>query len=167
VTREAMPILLGAIVLVTLAMWLTLGSLRSALLCLSPTVLSLLATVGMMGFNNFPFNYLNIITIPVLIGTTVDAGVHLISRLSDAGGEFGPVYAETARAIVGGLITSAVGFGAMGLADHPGLNSLGLLTNEGFAMNIIVMLLGFPALLLLLQRKDVKVPAQVTVPAGK
>ncbi len=167
VTREGGPILLAALLLVTLAMWVTLGSLKNALLCLSPTVLSLLGTVGLMGFNGFAFNYLNIIAIPVLIGTTVDAGVHLISRLSDAGGKFPPVYAETARAICGGLITSAVGFGAMQRADHPGLNSIGLLTNEGFAMNIIVTLLGFPALILLLQRQAAKAPEQAAVPASK
>ncbi|MGQ0503903.1 MAG: efflux RND transporter permease subunit [Myxococcaceae bacterium] len=155
VTRESAPIVTAALILVTLAMWLTLGSLRNALLCLSPTVLSLMGLTGLMGFLGIPFNYLNILIVPVLIGVTVDAGVHLISRLSDAHGNFGPVYAETGRAICGGLLTSAVGFGAMLLADHPGLNSLGRLANLGFAMNLVVMLVGFPALLLLVNRRQV------------
>ena len=84
----------------------------------------------------------------VLIGVTVDAGVHLVSRLQTAGEDFGAVYGETGRAICGGILTSAVGFGAMLLADHPGLNSIGQLANLGFAMNLLVMLLAFPAFLL-------------------
>ncbi|MHB8879402.1 MAG: MMPL family transporter, partial [Myxococcaceae bacterium] len=146
------PILLAAFLAVLLAMWLTLGSLRIAVLCMSPTVFSILAMFGLMAVIDAPFNYLNILIVPVLIGVTVDAGVHLVSRLSETGGDFPAVYAETGRAICGGLITSSVGFGAMLLADHPGLNSLGRLANLGFGINLVVMLVGFPALILLLQR---------------
>jgi len=152
VMRESGPVLMAAIGLVLLALWLTLGSLRQALLCISPTVVSVLALVGLMGAVGMRFNFLNIVAIPVLIGTTVDAGVHLMSRLHDTHGEhFGPVLAETSRAIVGGLITSAVGFAALTMADHPGLLSLGVVTILGFSVNLIVMILGFPAVLLLIK----------------
>ncbi len=153
VQREARPILIAALLSVLLAMWLTLGSLRAALLCMMPTVLSVLAMSGMMTVLDAPYNYLNILLVPVLIGTTVDAGVHLISRITESHGNFPPVYAETGRAIVGGLITSGVGFSAMKLADHPGLNSMGDLAILGFAVNLLVMLLFFPAVLLWLQSK--------------
>jgi predicted RND superfamily exporter protein len=158
VKREAQPILIVAIVLVILAMWITLGSLVEALLCMAPTALSLLALIGLMAITDQPFNYLNIIIIPVLIGTTVDAGVHLISRLRETHDSWSEQFAETGRAIVGGLVTSGVGFAAMLLADHPGLNSLGRLANLGFAMNLVVMILGFPAFLLLLQKKKPETP---------
>jgi hypothetical protein len=62
------------------------------------------------------------------------------------------VFAETGRAIVGGLITSVVGFSAMLLADHPGLNSMGRIAILGFSLNLVVMLLFFPAWLLWLQQ---------------
>ena len=76
-------------------------------------------------------------------------------RLTSAGEDFVEVYSETGKAILGGILTSAVGFGAMLLADHPGLNSIGQMANMGFALNLVVMLLGFPALLLpFLQRRS-------------
>jgi predicted RND superfamily exporter protein len=93
------------------------------------------------------FNSLNIVVIPVLIGTTIDAGVHLMSWFGSDEAEFVRAYRETGRAIVGGLITSAVGFGAMILARHPGLNSIGELANLGFAINLVTTLVAFPALL--------------------
>jgi predicted RND superfamily exporter protein len=134
-------------------MWLTLGSFKLAVLCLSPTMISVFALTGLMPLVGLEFNYLNIIVVPVLIGTTVDAGVHLVTRLESAGADFVSVYAETGRAITGGIMTSAVGFGAMLLADHPGLNSIGTLANLGFGTNLLVMLLGFPAFLLPLLRR--------------
>lgn len=168
VIRESPPILMAAILSVLLAMWLTLGGLRVAVVCMAPTVVSILALVGLMAMIDMPFNYLNILIVPVLIGVTVDAGVHLMSRLEEAhqeAGSFTSVFAETGRAICGGLITSGVGFGAMLLADHPGLNSLGRLANLGFAMNLLVMLVAFPAAVLLLQRSKLFKPKPVNSPA--
>jgi predicted RND superfamily exporter protein len=153
VTREMPRILTAALVSVLLIMWLTLGSFKLAVLCLSPTMISVFALTGLMPLVGLEFNYLNIIVVPVLIGTTVDAGVHLVTRLESAGADFVSVYAETGRAITGGIMTSAVGFGAMLLADHPGLNSIGTLANLGFGTNLLVMLLGFPAFLLPLLRR--------------
>lgn len=153
VTRESPFILIGSLVAVLLAMWVTMGSLRMAMLCLTPTVVSLFALVGLMPLLHVQFNYLNILVIPVLIGTTVDAGVHLLTQLTSPESEFVSVYSETGRAITGGLLTSALGFGALFLADHPGLNSIGALANLGFGVNLLVMLVAFPALLLLLSER--------------
>ncbi|MFP2911373.1 efflux RND transporter permease subunit [Pyxidicoccus sp. 3LFB2] len=156
VTHEAPLILGGAVLAVLLAMWATLGGLRLALLCLTPTVVSLVALLGLMPLMGMEFNYLNILVIPVLIGTTVDAGVHLLTRLASPRSDFVEVYSETGRAITGGLLTSAVGFGALFLADHPGLNSVGALANLGFATNLLVMLVAFPALLLVLSERRLR-----------
>jgi len=153
VTREGPLIVVGSVLAVLLAMWVTLGSLRLALLCLTPTVVSLLALIGLMPLLNMEFNYLNILVIPVLIGTTVDAGVHLLTQLVSPDSDFVSVYSETGRAITGGLLTSAVGFGALFLANHPGLNSIGALANLGFGVNLLVMLVAFPALLLVLSER--------------
>ena len=101
VTREMPRIFLAALISVLLALALTLGSLRLALLCLLPTLASIVALAGLMPLFGLPFNYLNIIVLTVLIGTTVDAGVHLVSRLTSAGEDFVEVYSETGKAILG------------------------------------------------------------------
>jgi predicted RND superfamily exporter protein len=133
-------------------MWVTLGRLRTALICMLPTLLSVAGLVGMMALLGLQFNYLNLVVLPVLVGTTVDAGVHLIQRLSEPDSDFISVYAETGRSITGGLLTSAIGFLALVIAQHPGLNSIGSVANLGFGVNIVIVLLGFPALLLLVER---------------
>jgi predicted RND superfamily exporter protein len=152
VAREVPIIVVASLISVLLATWLTLGQLRTALLCLLPTVVSILGLLGAMTLSGIRFNSLNIMVIPVLIGTTIDAGVHLMSRFTEPGSDFAHVYRETGRAIIGGLITSAVGFGALILARHPGLNSIGTLANLGFGVNLITTLIGFPALLYWLQQ---------------
>lgn len=152
VAQEGPRILAAAILSVLVAMWITLGRLRTALICMLPTLLSIAGLVGLMAILGIQFNYLNLVVLPVLVGTTVDAGVHLIQRLSEPDSDFISVYAETGRAITGGLLTSAIGFLALAIARHPGLNSIGNVANLGFGVNIVIVLLGFPALLLLVER---------------
>jgi len=152
VAQEGPRILGAAVLSVLLAMWVTLGRLRTALICMLPTLMSVAGLVGLMALLDVQFNYLNLVVLPVLVGTTVDAGVHLVQRLSEPDSDFISVYAETGRAIIGGLLTSAIGFLALIIAQHPGLNSIGNVANLGFGVNIIIVLLGFPALLLLVER---------------
>jgi hypothetical protein len=149
------PRILGLAVLsVFAAMWLTMGRLRTAVVCMLPTLVSVAGLVGLMALTGFQFNYLNIVVLPVLVGTTVDAGVHLVSRLAEEpDGDFATIYAQTGRSILGGLLTSAIGFLALILAKHPGLNSIGNLANLGFAVNLVVVMLGLPALLLWVERR--------------
>jgi predicted RND superfamily exporter protein len=152
VSKEGPRILGAAVLSVLVAMWLTMGSLRSALICMLPTLLSVAGLVGLMGILGIEFNYLNLVVLPVLVGTTVDAGVHLIQRLSEPDSDFIEVYAETGRAILGGLLTSAIGFLSLAIARHPGLNSIGNVANLGFGVNVIIVMLGFPSLLLWVER---------------
>ena len=168
VTHEAPIVLVAALLSVLVAMWITLGSLSTAILCLAPTVVSILGLAGVMALTGMPFNYLNILVVPVLIGCTVDAGVHMMTRLSDRRAEFTQVYGETGRAIVGGLLTSAVGFGALLIAAHPGLNSVGRIANLGFLVNLIVMLVVFPAMLLLRRKGEQPAPSsdEAAAPGG-
>jgi uncharacterized protein len=101
-----------------------------------------------MSLTGVSFNYLNVMIVPVLIGITVDAGVHLVTRLVEHDSSFMDVYLHTGRAIAGGMLTSVIGFSALFVAKQPGLNSIAWVTSLGFAVNILIVLVGFPALLL-------------------
>ncbi len=154
VMRESAPVLLGAITAVLLALWITEGTLAGALLCLSPTLVSVIGLAGLMVLGGIRFDFLNVVAIPVLVGTTVDAAVHLRRRLrASPPEEFGEILAHTGRAICGGLITSAIGFAALAFASHPGLRSLGRLTILGFSFNLLVTLILFPTVLLRIQER--------------
>lgn len=166
VSRELPVILAAAVVLALLVARLAMGRLRTALLCLLPTMLSLVGLLGAMTLWDVPFNYLNIVVIPVFIGTTIDAGVHLMARLSSSGVSFVEVFRETGRSITGGLVASAIGFGALVMAHHPGLRSIGTLANLGFAVNWALTLVGFPAFLLWLNSAERKRESERLAVAG-
>ncbi len=146
VKREGPPVLTLAMGAVLLACWLLMGSLKRAALSLLPAAVTLITLLGLVATAGMELNYMNIIVLPVLLGIGVDGAVHLVLRGTEtthSGGALG----ETGRAIAGANLTTALGFGALLLADHPGLDSLGSLAVVGLSVNLLVTLVALPALL--------------------
>ena len=141
---EVGPILGLTLAIVLVVMWVLLGRLSTALLCLAPGLLTFLLMAGLMGWSGVKLNYFNVAFVPVLFGVAVDGGVHIVTRHRD-GASAGSVVAETGRAITGALLTTAFGFGALLLAEHPGLRSVGELMLLGLVANFVACLVALPA----------------------
>jgi predicted RND superfamily exporter protein len=62
-----------------------------------------------------PFNFVNMLAVPILIGLSIDNGLHLTERFHhDKGGGRGMI-ADTGRAMVVTALTSIAGFGSLSL----------------------------------------------------
>lgn len=144
VANESGPVMLIAIGCVFLSLWVFIGSFKSAIACIVPAAASLLATLGCMPLAGLSLNYINIVMIPLFFGIGIDGGAHLTTRI-DAGEPFAPVFSETGRAVTGSLLTNALGFLALVIADHTGLNSLGKMALLGLAMNLLACNVALPA----------------------
>ncbi len=143
---EITPILSLTGILVLLVLFVLLRSFSDTLLCLVPASITLLSMVALMPWADVKINYLNVIFVPVLFGVAVDGGVHIVTRVRD-GAALSDVVDETGRAICGALLTTALGFGTLLLADHPGLNSVGQVMLLGITANLLACLVALPALI--------------------
>lgn len=148
VIDEALPIALFTILMVFLTLWALLTRLGDVALCLIPPVLTLIITLALMSLSTVQANYLNIVMFPVIFGIGVDGGAHLVTRLT-RGERFSTVVAETGRAVAGAILTTGLGFGALTMANHNGLNSIGNVALLGLAANLLICLVAFPPLLAL------------------
>jgi hypothetical protein len=148
VKREAIPVLSLTVGLVMLTLLLLLGAIRPALIAAATGFITLALTLSLAGMMGLRLNYLNIVMIPVLFGIAVDGAVHLVTRVDQL--------TETARAIAGAVLTTLLGFGALLLADHPGLQSLGALAVLGLAVNALVCLVVVPAALVRFMRPQTR-----------
>jgi len=72
-----------------------------------------------------PFNYANVIVLPLLIGIGVDSGIHIAIRERRAPGA---VFAtSTPRAVLISALTTVAAFGTLAFSDHRGTASMGTL----------------------------------------
>ncbi|MEA3277659.1 MAG: MMPL family transporter [Pseudomonadota bacterium] len=133
---------IGAILLVVLR------SVPWSLAVLAPLLLAGLLTGAGTVLFGIPFNFANIIAIPLLLGIGVDSGVHMVHRLRRGlpSGDH-PLRTSTARAVFFSTLTTAAGFGNLALSPHPGTASMGELLTLGVLLTLVSTLLVLPALL--------------------
>ena len=110
------------------------------LYALVPVATGLAFMFGVMGCLGIGFNLFNIVATIMIIGLGVDYGIFVVCRLSE-----GYDHATDRAIFVSGLTTLA-GFGALVLARHPALHSIGISVCLGICAAIPSALLVIPAL---------------------
>jgi uncharacterized protein len=98
-------------------------------------------------------NAANIIVLPLMFGIGVDSGVHIIHRyrMDPTGRPLGLTHG-TGKGITITSFTTMIGFGAMMLARHRGIASLGFTLTVGIGMTLLACWTIMPAWLELRQR---------------
>jgi hypothetical protein len=97
---------------------------------------------------DIPFNFADVIVLPLMLGIGVDSGIHLVHRArvaSDGGTQL--LGTSTARAVAYSALTTIASFGSLGFATHLGLATLGQLLTLGVSFTIICNLIVLPALI--------------------
>ena len=96
--------------------------------------------VGVMGALGMAFNLINVIAAILIIGLGVDYGIFMVNKLSNGTGR------STERAVCVSGLTTLAGFGALVLARHPALHSIGVTVLLGITAAVPSALLVIPAL---------------------
>ena len=121
---------------------------KNVLIALIPLVASAVLLAGTMLLFDIPLNYANIIALPLLLGISVDTGIHLIHRSEHPlHGHRDLLTSSTARAILFSSITTVASFGNLALSAHLGMASMGQMLTVGLIINVIIMLTLLPAML--------------------
>ena len=149
--RQALLTAIVAITLLLLAIW---RNLRDTLLVLAPLLLAALYTAAAAVVIGIPINFADVIVVPLLLGIGVDSGIHLVHRFRGGAPADGILDTSTSRAVFWSALTTIASFGALGLAGHQGLATLGQLLTLGVAMTLLSNLVFLPALLTLCTRRS-------------
>ena len=152
VRKDGPGILLRAALAVFLMIWVSLRSLRSALLVAAPLYLGLVCLVGVMQLFGLKLNFFNIVLLPSLLSIAVDNSVHVFHRYREEGkGSLGRVVRTTGLAALAATLSNAAGYATLLVAGHTGFQSIGTLAIAGVACTFVGTTVLFPALLLLLE----------------
>ena len=133
-------ILLASGVIVVLLL-VVLRSLKRMLLTLLPVVSGIIFMLGGMAWLGLEINIFNVIASILVIGLGVDYGVFMVSR-----GDDGHEYKARVKAISVSGLTTLAGFGALALASHPALSSIGITVLLGILAAVPSAVLVLPAL---------------------
>ena len=122
---------------------------RIVLFVMLPLILGGLFTCAFSVLFRVPFNFANIIVLPLLVGAAGDNGIHVMDRHLRHGtagtGEL--LKSTTSRAIIFSALTTAGSMGNMMLSSHAGMASMGSMLTAGLIINVVCTLLILPTFL--------------------
>ena len=159
--RRALVVTGGLSLLAILALvWAQFRSVRQTLVAVTPVGLGLVAMGATMKLLGLGFNPLNVMAFPVVLGTGVDAGVHITHRFLAERGDLERTLATSGRAVLVSSLTTIAGFGTLALTTHRGLASFALALTIGVTTSLVLSLVVLPQLLLhTLRRTALKEPS--------
>lgn len=137
----------SALLLIVLLLLLMTRSLKATLWVMTPLLLAALLTAACNVWLNNPFNFANIIVLPLLLGMGVDSGIHMVQRLRyqpDQADEL--LHSSSARGVFFSALTTLCSFTSLAFNSHQGTASMGLLLSIGIILTIICCLLVLPAM---------------------
>jgi predicted RND superfamily exporter protein len=136
---------LASIAVVLVYLVVQLRSLRDPLLALVPTVFSLTLTLAVLHLAGVKINMINLVTIPLLIGMTVDYGVFVVHlarlRAAEPPDVFEAQLASSCHAILMCGLTTVLGFGSLAFTSVPAVRSLGIAVGVGVITCLVGTLL--------------------------
>ncbi|SET38578.1 hypothetical protein SAMN05216326_12412 [Nitrosomonas marina] len=137
-----------AIIGVVVALLVLLRCLKSTVLVLVPLILAALFTGAVTVLMGLPFNFANVIALPLILGIGIDCSVHMVHRSRNNGEAYeNLLYTSTARAIYYSALTTMAGFGSLIFSQHQGTTSMGLLLLIGVVLTLVCVLIILPVLL--------------------
>jgi len=143
--QQAFAMAIFAIALLLFVIWRALGDMA---MVMAPLGLAGLLTAAGAVLMGIPFNFADVIVLPLLLGIGVDSSIHLVHRARTASPSSRSLLeTSTANAVVFSAATTIGSFGSLALSTHRGMASLGQLLMLGVALTVVCNLVVLPALL--------------------
>jgi len=129
-------------------------NLKLALAALLPLSLGVGVMLGFYALIDERLNFMNIVVLPIVLGYGVSHGVYLIHRFLEG---TSPIVAlrSVGAAVAASTLTTVAGFGALLVASHNGLKSMGLLACVGLISTLSVSFTLLASVLQLMHDKRV------------
>lgn len=122
-------------------------SVKWTLLALLPVAATACVLPGLMSLFRLDFNPINIMAVPLILGISVDDGVHFVHRFRMCGHSIIQTMQQTGKSVLITSLTNLIAFGTLLLTSHRGMQSFALLLCLGITYALLVSLTVLPFLL--------------------
>ncbi len=136
---------IGALVVISLLLWLTLQRVSDVLMTMVPLLVAGAVTLEICVLIGLPLNFANIVALPLLLGVGVAFKIYYVTAWRS--GRTNLLQTSLTRAIFFSALTTATAFGSLWLSSHPGTASMGKLLALSFVITLAAVLLFQPALM--------------------
>jgi predicted exporter len=145
VQSKMWQVVTAMVVLVLLSLWFAFRRATEIVLGLTVMCLSGLILLATMTLAGWTWNLMNLMALPLMLGTGVDYTIFIQLALRRHGGDLVAVRRSVGRALMlcGG--TAVAGFGSLALSSNLGMASLGKVCAVGIGANALISIFLLPA----------------------
>jgi predicted RND superfamily exporter protein len=136
-----------ALIAITAFLAVVLRRVRDVMVVLIPLLLAGLFSLATAVLAGLPFNFLNIIAVPLLLGIGVAFDIYFVMAWRASRGPVALLQTPTARAVVFSALTTMTAFGSLALSPHAGTASLGTFLMISLGYVLLCTLFVQPALM--------------------
>ena len=155
-TTSIITTVLAALIILSLFFWITEGRPALGFIAVAPIVMVLLWVLGTMALLGIPYNVITALITALSIGIGVDYTIHIIHRYEE---EFAHsrdpeaaarrTLGTTGSALLGSVLTTALGFGVLILSSLTPFQQFGLVTAITIAYALIAAVVVVPPAMIL------------------
>ena len=160
IRKSMLQAVITALIAVSALLYFVVRNGRLVIIMLVPLILAAILTTATGVIVNLPYNFANVIVLPLLIGIGVDSSLHLAlqNRAENRQNKtISMIDKITPRAVVFSAVTTIASFGSLSFSAHRGTASMGLLLMISIIWVLICTLSVTPALIKWTsQKRDVK-----------
>jgi uncharacterized protein len=133
------------VVLVLASLWFAFRRATEIILGAAVLLMSGVCLLAIMALAGWSWNLLNLMAVPLILGTGVDYTIFIQLALRRHGGDHAVVRRSVGRALLlcGG--TTMAGFGSLAWSSYPGMASLGKVCAVGVGANMLISVYLLPA----------------------
>lgn len=153
VVRAFQEATLFAFIMVSIVLFVVLRRFTDVALVMFPLILAAIFTGATAVVLALPFNFANVIVLPLLFGLGVASGVHLVTRARHSTDAIALMNTSTPRAVLFSALTTIASFGSLALSGHPGMTSMGQLLTIAIVYTLFCTLIILPALMTWVERR--------------
>ncbi len=135
----------GAFIAIVVLLLLMYRSVRKTLLVIMPLLLAALLTGAANTLLDNPFNFANIIALPLLLGMGIDSSILIMHRHHSSDEDENLLQSSTTRGIIFSSITTLCSFSSLAFTAHQGMASMGLVLAIGLTFTVMCSLIVLPA----------------------
>jgi predicted RND superfamily exporter protein len=133
------------VVLVLLSLWFAFRRGTEILLGAAVLCMSGICLLAIMALTGWTWNLMNLMALPLMLGTGVDYTIFIQLALRRHGGDLKIVRHSVGRALMLCGATAVTGFGSLGMSSNPGMASLGRVCAVGIGANMLISVFLLPA----------------------
>lgn len=152
VGRAMLVAFVGTVVVVTVLLLLVGGDLLMTLATIAPVIAAAAITVAFGVLAGVPFNFANVIALPLMIGAGTDSAIHFAARANELDTVDHVVETSTPFAILVSAFTTIASSGSLMLSPHRGVASIGIMLTVALTATVFTTLLLQPAAIRMVER---------------